>query len=160
MVFDVHLMINNPDNYIENFVDAGANIITVHSETCNHLHRTIQLIKQKGAKAAVALNPSTSLSNIECILDDVDMILIMTVNPGFGGQSYISTMTKKIEMLKKIRDDRNLEFDIQVDGGIDAENIGIVTKAGANVIVSGSAIFSVKNYSEIITKLRNNAWKL
>lgn len=152
--FDVHLMIKNPDMYIESFADAGADIISVHAEACFHLHRTIQKIKQLGRKAAVALNPATSLSAVEWVLEDVDMILLMSVNPGFGGQKYISGVTRKIEELKRIIDGRGLNIDIEVDGGIDTANISSVTKAGANVIVSGSTIFAAEDTTSIIKELK------
>ena len=141
LVMDVHLMIENPDQYIESFVDAGADIIVVHEEACRHLHRTIQNIKSHGVKAGVSLNPATSLSTIEEILPELDMVLIMSVNPGFGGQSFIEASVDKIKRLKKMIDDRGLEIDIQVDGGIKATNVRTVVDAGANVIVAGSAIF-------------------
>ncbi|HHV29056.1 ribulose-phosphate 3-epimerase [Acetivibrio mesophilus] len=156
--FDVHLMIENPDMYIESFADAGADIISVHAEACCHLHRTIQKIKLLGKKAAVALNPATSLCAVEWVLDDVDMVLLMSVNPGFGGQKYISGVTRKIEELKKIIDNRGLDIDIEVDGGIDTTNIHSVTKAGANVIVSGSTIFAAEDTAKIIQELKINSY--
>ncbi|MCC5911977.1 MAG: ribulose-phosphate 3-epimerase [Clostridiaceae bacterium] len=155
--FDVHLMIENPDVYINDFVEAGADIITVHAEACTHLHRTIQQIKKYNIKAAVALNPATSLSVIEHVLDELDMVLIMTVNPGFGGQSFIPSMLKKIQDLRKMIDDRNLKIDIQVDGGIKPDNIHLVTEAGANVIVAGSAIFNSDDIVSTVTDMRKNA---
>jgi ribulose-phosphate 3-epimerase len=155
--FDVHLMIDNPDSYIDAFSEAGADIISVHAEACIHLHRTIQRIKQLGKKAAVALNPATPLSAVEWVLDDVDMILIMSVNPGFGGQKYIEGVTRKIELLKNLIESRDINIDIEVDGGIDTGNIYDVTKAGANLIVSGSTIFSAEDTSKIIKELRENA---
>jgi ribulose-phosphate 3-epimerase len=158
LVFDVHLMIENPEKYINSFAEAGADIITVHAETCPHLHRTIQQIKQLGKKAGVALNPSTSLTAIEWVLQDVDMVLIMTVNPGFGGQSYIKTMTEKVACLKDMCMKYGLEKDIQVDGGIDLNNIYAVTKAGANVIVAGTTIFNAVNANNIIRELREKAY--
>lgn len=158
LVFDVHLMIENPEKYINSFAEAGADIITVHAETCPHLHRTIQQIKQLGKKAGVALNPSTSLTAIEWVLQDVDMVLVMTVNPGFGGQSYIKTMTEKVACLKDMCMKYGLEKDIQVDGGIDLNNIYAVTKAGANVIVAGTTIFNAVNANNIIRELREKAY--
>jgi ribulose-phosphate 3-epimerase len=158
LVFDVHLMIENPEKYINSFAEAGADIITVHAETCPHLHRTIQQIKQLGKKAGVALNPSTSLNAIEWVLQDVDMVLVMTVNPGFGGQSYIKTMTEKVASLKDMCMKYGLEKDIQVDGGIDLNNIYAVTKAGANVIVAGTTIFNAVNANNIIRELREKAY--
>ena len=157
MPFDVHLMIENPDKYISDFIDAGADIITVHSEACIHLHRTIQNIKALGVKAAVSLNPATSLTDIEYVLEDLDMVLIMTVNPGFGGQSFIPNMLTKIKELKKMIDEKNLNVDIQVDGGIGPDNIHLVTEAGANIIVAGSAIFNSKNIKATVAQMRQNA---
>lgn len=141
MVFDVHLMICDPDRYIAEFAAAGADIITVHAEACPHLNRTIASIKEQGVKAGVVLNPATPLTALEYILEDVDMVLLMTVNPGFGGQKYINSCTKKIEDLRKIITDRGLNIDIEVDGGIKLNNVQKVLDAGANVIVAGSAVF-------------------
>jgi ribulose-phosphate 3-epimerase len=158
--FDVHLMIDNPDAYIDSFIDAGADMISVHVESCNHLNRAIQKIKQRGIKASVALNPATSLSAIDWVLDDVDMVLLMTVNPGFGGQSYIESVTGKIRSLRNIIRSKNLDVDIEVDGGIGPDNINKVTEAGANVIVSGSSIFSAPDMRQMIQNLRDKAHKL
>lgn len=141
-IFDVHLMIEAPDRYIDAFADAGADLITVHVEACKHLDRTISAIKEKGLLAGVALNPATPLSEIEWILPKVDMVLIMSVNPGFGGQSYIPYATDKIRELKKMIDKKGLKTDIQVDGGITLDNVAEVLDAGANIIVAGSAVFS------------------
>lgn len=149
-MFDVHLMISNPDDYIEAYHEAGADSLTVHQETCPHLHRTIQNIKEKGIKAAVSLNPATSLDTIEYVLEDVDMVLLMTVNPGFGGQSFISGMLDKIQALATIRKERGLKFLIQVDGGIHLGNLATVCEAGADVIVAGSAIFKANDVKETI----------
>lgn len=160
MVKDVHLMIENPDNYIETFVKAGADLITVHQEACIHLHRTIQNIKSYGVKAAVSLNPATPLSTIEEILPELDMVLIMSVNPGFGGQSYISSCTDKIRRLRKMIEDRGLQIDIQVDGGIKADNVGLVLEAGANIIVAGSALFAGEGIEKEVFKFREEAKKL
>lgn len=160
MVKDVHLMIENPDLYIEEFVKAGADLITVHQEACTHLHRTIQNIKSYGVKAAVSLNPATPLSTIEEILPELDMVLIMSVNPGFGGQSYIDSCTDKIRRLKAMIDARGLNVDIQVDGGIKADNVGIVLEAGANVIVAGSAIFAGKGIDTEVARFREEAKKV
>lgn len=160
MVKDVHLMIENPDNYIETFVKAGADLITVHQEACIHLHRTIQNIKSYGVKAAVSLNPATPLSTIEEILPELDMVLIMSVNPGFGGQSYISSCTDKIRRLRKMIEDRGLQIDIQVDGGIKADNVGLVLEAGANIIVAGSALFAGEGIEKEVLKFREEAKKL
>lgn len=157
MPFDVHLMIEDPDKYIEDFATAGANIITVHSEASVHLHRTIQHIKNSNVKAGVALNPATSLTEIEYVLDELDMVLIMTVNPGFGGQDFIMSMTRKIEDLRNMIEKRNLNVDIQVDGGIKPSNIHLVTDVGANIIVAGSAIFNSDDINETVKSLRNNS---
>ena len=157
MVFDTHLMIENPDNYIKDFVDAGSDLIVVHVEACKHLHRTIQNIKSHNVKAGVALNPSTPIESIKHVLEDVDMILIMTVNPGFGGQSFIEGMIEKIKELKSIIDEKNLNVDIQVDGGIKPSNIDKVVKAGANVIVAGSAIFNSDDINETVKLMRKKA---
>ncbi len=156
-VLDVHLMIDNPDLYIEQFVNAGADIICVHQEACIHLDRTIQLIKSFGKKAGVALNPATPISTLLTILPKVDMILLMTVNPGFGGQSYISYSTNKIKELRELIIKKGLTIDIQVDGGITLDNIGEVTKAGANIIVAGSTIYKAKDTVAIIKQLRERA---
>ena len=142
MVFDVHLMICDPDRYIRAFADAGADIITVHAEACTHLNRTVAAIKEAGVKAGVALNPATPLTALDYILEDVDMVLLMTVNPGFGGQKYIESSTRKIRELRKMIEERKLETDIEVDGGIKLNNVKTVLDAGANVIVAGSAVFS------------------
>ena len=156
MVFDTHLMIENPDNYIKDFVDAGSDLIVVHAEACRHLHRTIQNIKSYNVKVGVALNPATSIESIKHILEDVDMVLIMTVNPGFGGQSFIESMLEKIKELKQLIDDKNLNVDIQVDGGIKPDNIHKVVEAGANIIVAGSAIFNSENIEETVSLMRKN----
>ena len=140
-VFDVHLMIENPDLLIPEFAKAGADIIVVHAEACKHLHRTIQLIHSLGVKAGVALNPATPLSVLDYVLEDLDMILLMTVNPGFGGQSYIPAMTDKILTLRHLLEEKGLKTDIEIDGGVDTKNLSMVLEAGANVIVSGSKIF-------------------
>lgn len=159
MVFDAHLMIENPDNYIKEFADAGCDIIVVHQEACTHLHRTIQNIKSHGIKAGVALNPATPIETIKYVLQDVDMVLLMSVNPGFGGQSYIPVVTQKIKELKALIDEMGLEIDIEVDGGVKPSNISEVVNAGANVIVAGSAIFNAGDIDEAVKSLRENASK-
>ena len=159
MVFDAHLMIENPDNYIKEFADAGCDIIVVHQEACTHLHRTIQNINSHGIKAGVALNPATPIETIKYVLQDVDMVLLMSVNPGFGGQSYIPVVTEKIKELKALIDEMNLDIDIEVDGGVKPSNIAEVVNAGANVIVAGSAIFNAGNIDEAVKSLRENASK-
>ena len=156
LVFDVHLMICDPDRYIEEFAAAGAGIITVHAEACPHLNRTIASIKENGCKAGVALNPATPLTGLSYILDDLDMVLLMTVNPGFGGQKYLESCTRKIRGLKRMISERDLEIDIEVDGGIKLDNVQKVLEAGANVIVAGSAVFggdveqNVKDFLKVL----------
>ena len=140
-IFDVHLMIEEPDRYIDDFAEAGADLITVHAEACKHLDRTVSAIKEKGLLAGVALNPATPLSEVEWVLPKVDMVLLMSVNPGFGGQTYIPYVTDKIRELKKMIDKKGLKTDIEVDGGIHHENVTEVLDAGANIIVAGSAVF-------------------
>lgn len=140
-IFDVHLMIEEPIRFISDFADAGADLITVHAESCRHLDRTIDAIKEKGLLAGVALNPATPLSALSCILSKVDMVLIMTVNPGFGGQSLIPYTLDKVRDLKKMIDTYGLKTDIEVDGGINLSNVEETMAAGANIIVAGSAVF-------------------
>ena len=152
---DVHLMIENADQYLEDFVKAGSDSLTVQVEACVHLHRTIQAIKELGVKAAVALNPSTPISTIEWILEEVDMVLIMSVNPGFGGQKFIPQALQKIEELKSMISARNPNVLIEVDGGINEKTIRSVSKAGADVFVAGSAIFGSSDYGEAISKFRS-----
>lgn len=151
---DVHLMIENPDNYIESFVKSGADIISVHAESVNHLHRSVHLIKNLGAKAAVAINPATPLNELGYILQDLDMVLLMTVNPGFGGQSFITNVTPKIKALKEMIDARGLNVDIEVDGGINNKTSKIVTEAGANILVAGSYVFRNENRGQAISVLK------
>ena len=141
-VFDVHLMIDEPVRYVKEFADTGADLITVHAEACGHLDRTVMAIKELGKKAAVALNPATDLSCLEYILPSLDMVLIMSVNPGFGGQKFIPYSMDKIRDLKKMIDNRGLNTDIQVDGGVNLENVEEIINAGANIIVAGSAVFN------------------
>ena len=154
-VFDVHLMINEPIRYIDEFKKAGADIITVHAEACHKLSDTLDKIREVGCKVGVAINPHTCISAIEGVLDKVDMVLIMTVQPGFGGQKYMDIVTPKISQMKKLIDDRGLNIDIEVDGGISAQNVRVVLDAGANVIVAGSAVYksdvtaNVKEFLEI-----------
>lgn len=159
MVFDVHLMIENPDRYLEDFVVAGADILCIHAEACRHLHRTVQKIKDLGVKAAVALNPATPLSGLEEILPDLDMTLLMSVNPGFGGQKFISATLDKISRLKAMAMEKNPDMDIQVDGGITLENTEAVVLAGANVLVSGSGIFKAEDISKRVGEMREVAQK-
>lgn len=154
MVFDVHLMIEDPDRYIQNFKDAGADILTVHYEACKHLHRTISYIKSLGMKAGVSLNPATNINVLDYVLEDLDLVLIMSVNPGFGGQSFIPSALDKIKNLKKKIEEKNLNVIIEVDGGVKTTNVKDVIEAGAELIVSGSDIFAdkenrIKAYKDI-----------
>ncbi|GBF12193.1 ribulose-phosphate 3-epimerase [Tepidibacillus sp. HK-1] len=151
---DVHLMIENPDQYIEHFAKSGVDIISVHAEATNHLHRTIHLIKKFGVKASVAINPATPLDQLEYVLDDLDMVLIMTVNPGFGGQSFIPATLPKIKKLKDIINERGLSLGIEVDGGINDKTYQSVIGAGANVLVAGSFVFGQNDRIKAITSLK------
>ena len=157
--FDVHLMIDNPMDFIDDFVKAGADSITVHVEVLPHLHRAIQYIKDKGVSAGVALNPSTPLNVLDYVLEDVDMILLMTVNPGFGGQRFIPAILNKIAQLRKRLDERGLKTDIQVDGGVYIDNIHEIAKAGANIFVAGAAIFKADDPKQMISDMRKRAEK-
>lgn len=152
MVFDVHLMIAEPELFIEKFAHAGADIITVHAEATPHLHRAVQQIRETGCRAGVALNPSTPLDVVEYVLDDVDMVLLMTVNPGFGGQKYIPAMTEKIRRLKKMLGDRPVE--LEIDGGVGLNNLKEALDAGANVIVAGSAVFGQENIAAAVADFK------
>lgn len=153
---DVHLMIENPDQYVGAFADAGADIITIHAEASVHLHRSIQAIKASGCKAGVALNPHTPLDVIRYVLDDVDLVLLMTVNPGFGGQSFISAVVPKIELLVQWLKDagRFADVHIEVDGGINVETAPLVKKVGADVLVAGSAVFGADEPGRVLRRLR------
>jgi ribulose-phosphate 3-epimerase len=153
---DVHLMIENPELYIDDFVKAGSDLITVHAETVTHLHRLLGVIRDAGVKAGAALNPATPLSSIEYVLEHVDMVVLMTVNPGFGGQSFIPEVLPKITELKKMIVQRGMKLDIEVDGGINVKNIAQVARAGANVFVAGNAIFGSRDYAETISMMRKN----
>lgn len=141
LFFDVHLMVEQPERYVEEFIRCGADMITVHAEACTHLDRTLNLIHECGAKAGIALNPATSLTALDFVMDKVDMVLLMTVNPGLGGQSYIESCTPKIRKLKRIIDTLGKEINIEVDGGINEATVETVLKAGANIIVAGSGVF-------------------
>ena len=154
LFFDVHLMIDNPDQYINAFADSGADMIVVHAEACTHLHRTIQSIHVVGKKAGVALNPATSLSVLDYILPELDMVLLMSVNPGFGGQKFIN-IVPKLERLTAMCAEQNVHPLIQVDGGITAETAPLVTAAGANVLVAGSAVFGKPDRKAAIEAIRN-----
>lgn len=151
---DVHLMIENPEMYIDDFVKAGSDLITIHVETVTHLHRLLRVIRNAGLKAGVSLNPATPLSRIEHVLKHLDMVVLMTVNPGFGGQSFIPEVLPKIEELRKAIDQKGMEVDIEVDGGINVKNIAQVAHAGANVFVAGNAIFGSRDYAETISMMR------
>jgi len=151
---DVHLMISDPDNFIDDFVKAGATILTVHAETVKHLHLTVQYIKEKGVSPGVSLNPATPLDILEYVLDDLDLVLLMTVNPGFGGQKFIPAVIPKIKRLREMVDKRNLKTEIEVDGGIGPDSISPVSSAGADVFVAGSAIFYSEDYKKTISLMR------
>jgi ribulose-phosphate 3-epimerase len=159
LVFDVHLMVEEPIRFIEDFAKAGADIITVHAEACRHLNRTITKIKECGKKAAVSLNPTTPLSALEYVLQDVDMVLLMSVNPGFGGQSFLTFVFDKIKTLREMSLNSNSSLDIEVDGGISVTNVKQVLDAGANVIVAGTAVFggdiekNVSGFKKIFQKI-------
>ena len=153
--FDTHLMISNPDEYIEQYKNAGSDIITIHKEVCGHLDKTLSSIKNIGCKAGVSINPGTDISGLEYVLDKIDLILVMSVNPGFGGQKFINSSIQKIKKIKELV--KNFNIDIEVDGGIDDKSATLVKNAGANILVSGSFIFSGKNksiYKERIASLR------
>jgi ribulose-phosphate 3-epimerase len=154
---DVHLMIENPDLYIPDFANAGADIIVVHAEATNHLNRTVQLIKSLGKKAGVSLNPATSLHCLDYILDELDLVLLMTVNPGFGGQSFIESCLPKIHALRGMLDKRGLEAELEVDGGVKIENIDRISHAGADVFVAGSAVFGSSDYAATLAELKRRA---
>jgi ribulose-phosphate 3-epimerase len=154
---DVHLMIENPDLYIADFAKAGADIITVHQEAVPHLHRTVQLIKSFGKQAGVSLNPATPVETLDVILDQLDLVLVMSVNPGFGGQAFISSALDKIRALRQRITHRGLATELQVDGGIKVDNIREVVAAGADVLVAGSAVFHADDYAATITALRERA---
>lgn len=151
---DVHLMIENPNKYIPDFIKSGANWVSVQVETCPHLNRTLQLIKEEGAKAGAVLNPSTPLSALDWVLDDLDYVLIMSVNPGFGGQAFIANSLEKIRQLRRLIDDRAQSILIEVDGGVNADTIADVSAAGADVFVAGSAIFGKKDYRREIAHFK------
>jgi ribulose-phosphate 3-epimerase len=154
---DVHLMIAEPDRYIADFAQAGADIIVVHAEATNHLHRTVQLIKSLGKKAGVSLNPATPLNVLDYVLEDLDLVLLMTVNPGFGGQSFIEGCIPKIQALRGIMDRRGIEAELEVDGGVKIDNIARIAHAGADVFVAGSAVFNSPDYAATISELKKRA---
>ncbi len=156
-VLDVHLMISDPDKYIDSFAAAGADWITVHVEACTHLHRTISRIKELGKKAGAVLNPATTLSSLDYILEDLDLVMLMSVNPGFGGQSFIESTLAKTESLKNRIDALGLPIGIEIDGGISPKTIGRVAEAGANIFVAGSAIYGCDEYAPVIAEMRKLA---
>lgn len=146
--YDVHLMIENPDQYIADFVTDKTEFIVVHQEACRHLHRTTQNIKSHGVKAGVSINPATPVSTLECILGDVDLVLVMSVNPGFGGQKFIPETLKKIEQLAKLREENGYQYVIEIDGGITLDNVALVQDAGCDIFVAGSAVFGAEDIPE------------
>lgn len=148
MPFDVHLMIENPDSYLEDFLTPNTEFITVHQEACTHLNRTIQHIKSLGVKAGVSINPATTLATLDYILEDVDMVLIMSVNPGFGGQKFIPSALEKIRELDEIRRAEDLDFAIEIDGGVTLDNVQEIVSAGVNIVVAGSAVFKAPDIEE------------
>ncbi len=153
--YDVHLMINNPDNHIKAFAEAGSDIITIHAEASIHLDRSLALIKSFGKKAGISLVPSTHEDALDYVMEKLDLILVMTVNPGFGGQKFLSSQLKKIENIRKKIEKSGRKIELEVDGGVNEETVKLVTSAGADVLVSGSYIFGSKNYTEAISKLRS-----
>jgi ribulose-phosphate 3-epimerase len=151
---DVHLMIEDAERWVAAYAKAGADLIGVHVEACPHLHRTLQQIRDLGKRPCVVLNPATPVESIEWVLDDVDQVLVMSVNPGFGGQQFIPSALRKIQQLRRMIDERGLAVDIEVDGGVKVDNVAAVCAAGANVIVSGSGVFGTKDYAATIAELR------
>ncbi len=156
-VLDVHLMIQNADQYLESFAAAGADWITVHVEACTHLHRTVSRIKELGKKAGVVLNPATSLSSLDYVLEELDLVMLMSVNPGFGGQSFIESTLRKTDTLKKRIDELGLRAGIEIDGGVSPDTIARVAEAGANIFVAGSAIYGCEDYGAVIRQMRGLA---
>ena len=153
---DVHLMIDPVDELAQSFIKAGADLISFHPEASNHIHRSIHAIKDEGCKAGLVFNPATSLSSLENVLDDIDLVLIMSVNPGFGGQSFIHSSLDKIAKVRKMIDESGKDIRLEVDGGINKETIGLASQAGADTFVAGSAIFNTENYEQTISELRSN----
>ena len=152
---DVHLMIDPVDELAQSFIEAGADLVSFHPEASKHIHRSIHAIKDKGCKAGLVFNPATSLSHLESVLDDIDLVLIMSVNPGFGGQSFINSSLDKITHVRKMIDESGKDIRLEVDGGINKETIGLASKAGADTFVAGSAIFNTENYEQTISELRS-----
>lgn len=151
---DVHLMIEQPDHYIESFAKAGADIITVHVEACRHLHRTLHYIKSFGLQCGVVLNPHTPISTIEHVLEDVDVVLFMTVNPGFGGQSFIPAVLQKVKALAELKEQRGLSFEIEIDGGVNKDTVKDCVAAGATVVVAGSAIYGAADKRQALQQIK------
>ncbi len=160
LIFDCHLMINNPESYIDAFADSGADIITVHAEATVHLHRLIQMIKDKGKKAGVALNPATPVDVLQHVISDLDMVLIMSVNPGFGGQRFISAAHQKLSKVRSMTQELGKNIDVQVDGGVGLDNIYDIAKSGANIMVAGSAVFSSGDIPYTIKEMKRLCEKL
>jgi len=156
LTIDVHLMIDAPERYVTDFADAGADFIAVHQEACTHLHRTVQQIREKGAKPGVALNPATPVESLQWILEDLDFVLVMSVNPGFGGQKFIPSALDKVARLKEMIRERGLSTLIQIDGGVNADTIGRISDAGVDVFVAGSAVFGSEDYGRTISELKSN----
>jgi ribulose-phosphate 3-epimerase len=154
LTIDVHLMIESPENYIKDFSDAGADYIAVHQEACTHLHRTLQLIREQGAKSGVALNPATPVETLQWVLEDLDFVLVMSVNPGFGGQQFIPSALDKVAQLRTMIRERGLPTLIQIDGGVNAGTIGRISQSGVDVFVAGSAIFGSDDYAHTISELK------
>ena len=154
LLLDCHLMIENPDRYTPDFVAAGAGIVTIHQEACPHLHRSLQLIRSEGARAGVAINPATPISTLEHVLSDVALVLVMSVNPGFGGQEFLPFALDKVEALRTIREERNLNFQIEIDGGIALDNVGAVVNAGADILVAGSSIFGTSDPASAVRSMQ------
>lgn len=153
--FDVHLMIENPERYVGDFIDAGSDFITVHAESASNLHKTVGVIREAGIKAGVSLNPATPISRVEEVIEDLDLLLIMTVNPGFGGQRFIETVLPKIKRARALIDSHAPDVLLEVDGGITLDNIGSVSEAGADIFVAGSSIFQSENYRQTIEAMKN-----
>ncbi|MBN1652497.1 MAG: ribulose-phosphate 3-epimerase [Deltaproteobacteria bacterium] len=154
---DVHLMIEKPEQHLQAFADAGADIITVHFEACTHLHRSLQMIRALGKKAGVSLNPHTPDDYLRYVLNEIDLVLVMSVNPGFGGQKFIPSSLEKLKALRKMIDQSGHEIDLEIDGGVNPETVGEIVKSGANVLVAGSAVFEADSYREAIEALRIGA---
>ena len=151
---DVHLMISDPDRYVQDFIKAGSDLLSVHVETCPHLQRTLTYIRELGGRAAAVLNPSTPISTLEYVMDDLDMVLLMTVNPGFGGQKFIPTMLPKIKRMRALIDETKLPIELEVDGGVNLQNISKISQAGADVVVAGSAVYKSADCRETVRLMK------